>query len=280
MTDISSLLQARYGSSSTTLEGSNTPANPTLTTLLQHKSIRHFLQEQLAPGTLEVIVAAGQSAATSSNLQTWSVVALEDEDRKNKAATLCGDQDFIRKAPLYLVFCADLSRLTHVSQGKHTPGKGLDYTEMFLIASVDATLAAQNSVVAAESLGLGICYVGGARNHPRELSQLLGLPQRVIALFGLAIGKPDPVHFSSAAVKPRLPLSEVLHRETWDDDKETQSKHVVEYDAILADFNASQQRAGLVSWTQRSAQRVATADSLMGRHILREVIEERGFGLR
>ena len=74
---------------------------------------------------------------------------------------------------------------------------------MFLTAAIDTALAAQNAAVAAEGLSLGICYVGSARNHPRELAALLHLPLRVIALFGLAIGW--PAEHDATTVKPRLP---------------------------------------------------------------------------
>ncbi|KAI5920928.1 oxidoreductase [Camillea tinctor] len=282
MTDIPALVNARYGITNGSEDNaphsfSDTKSHPALELLLQHKSVRQFLpQETLPAGTLELLVAAAQSAATSSNLQTWSVVATQDVKRKDEAARLCGDQDFIRAAPLFLVFCADLSRLTKASQQHQTPGVGLEFTEMFLMASVDASLAAQNVVVAAEALGLGACYVGAARNRPREVAELLHLPLRVIALFGLAIGVPDPAQ--PASVKPRLSQAEVLHRETWDDG--AQARNLSAYDETLDDFNARQSRADAPKWTYRSAHRIATVESLHGRDILRDVLQERGFDLR
>ncbi|ETS75847.1 hypothetical protein PFICI_12791 [Pestalotiopsis fici W106-1] len=277
MTAISSLLEARYGSPSENGTGSAS-ANPTLETLLQHRSVRNFLPQSLAPGTLEVLVAAGQSAATSSNLQTWSVVAVQDAERKAQAATLSADQEFIRAAPLFLVFCADLGRLTRVSERHGHAGTGLEYTEMFLMASIDAALAAQNVSVAAESLGLGICYVGAVRNQPRAMADLLGLPGRVIALFGLSVGVPDPAN--PASVKPRLPVAEVLHRETWVADREKQDAQITHYDDAIASFNAGQKREGIPAWSERSAKRVATVESLSGRHVWNDVLKERGFDLK
>ncbi|KAH8883010.1 nitroreductase [Thozetella sp. PMI_491] len=276
MADINSLLQARYGPTAGTTGAASASLNPTLETLLSHKSVRAFAKEPLPEGALEILIAAGQSAATSSNLQTWSVVAIQDVERKDKAATLCANQDFIRHAPLFLVFCADLSRLKKVSDHHQTPGEGLEYTEMFLMASLDAAFAAQNVTVAAESLGLGNCYVGAARNNPQELGALLGLPDRVVALFGLAVGVPDPAR--PASIKPRLPQNEVLHLETWDD--RAQKEHIAAYDEALAAFNTKEQRADAPAWTRRSAVRVATEKSLTGRHIFRQVLAERGFSLR
>ncbi|KAI1400366.1 nitroreductase [Hypoxylon fuscum] len=281
MADLSSLLEARYGITTGTadLDTSTTlPPNAaaTLETLLQHKSVRHFLPTPLPPSTLPLLIAAAQSAATSSNLQTWSVVSLTDPARKAAAAALCGAQDFIRAAPLLLVFCADLSRLTAASAAHGTPGAGLRFAEMYTMAALDAALAGQNAAVAAEALGLGACYVGAARNRPRELAGLLALPPRVVALFGLAVGAPDPAR--PAEVKPRLPPREVLHEETWDDGAQTEN--FAAYDETLAGFNARQGRGDAPTWTYRSAHRIATVESLHGRDILRQVLEERGFDMR
>jgi nitroreductase len=278
MSDVLKLVQDRYGAAaqSTPLPlESDRLINDTTRTILQHKSVRRFLPEKLDAGTLELLVAAAQSAASSSNLQAWSVVAIEDADRKDKAAFLCGDQDFIRKAPLFLVFCADLDRLTSVSDQHQKPGEALQYLELVLLASGDAMLAAQNATIAAESLGLGACYVGGARNNPRELADLLGLPPRVVGLVGLAVGKPDPT--APGSVKPRLPQSEVLHRETWDN--EGQEKNFKEYDQTIRDFNVGQGREG-ETWTGRASERVATVSSMHGRHVWTEVLKERKLDIK
>ncbi|KAI1253922.1 hypothetical protein MGN70_004317 [Eutypa lata] len=289
MADLPSLLAARYGTAPSSAgvppppSPLAIPSNPALELLLQHKSTRKFLPPQdqeppLPPGTLELLIAAAQSAASSSNLQTWSVVAVEDPGRKAAAARLSGDQEFIREAGVLLVFCADLSRLSRVSGRHGTAGAGLEFTEMYTMATVDAGLAGQNATVAAEALGLGACYVGAARNRPRELADLLGLPRRVVALFGLAVGRPDPVAARLAAVKPRLPQQEVLHRETWSD--EEQAENLVAYDETLDRFNAGQGRTDAPTWTYRSAHRIATVESLHGRDVWRQVLHERGFDLK
>lgn len=141
--DTETLLQARYGgptslSPQTTPTPTTLPSNPTITTILAHGSVRDFLPDSapLQDGCIELLVAAGQSAATSSNLQTWSVVAVTDVAIKNTAAELAGNQEFIRVAPLLLIFCADLQRLTAVSAIRGTAGTGLEYTDTFLMVGV------------------------------------------------------------------------------------------------------------------------------------------------
>lgn len=298
--DLSSLVHARYGAEQAwpSQLPARLPVNSVLETILTHRSIRTFLPSAPLPeGTLSVLVAAAQSAPTSSNLQTWSIVALAAATAtKDRAATLSGNQQFIRDAPLFLVFCADLQRLTAVSAQRGTRGDGLAYTEMFLMASVDAALAAQNAVVAAEGLGLGTCYVGGVRNAPREMAALLGLPDRVIAVFGLAVGVPDPEKAVASAVKPRLAMDEVLHCERWGgghEEKEEQQQQEEgeqkegyqemrfrQYDDVLASFNAGQKREDAPTWTERSAKRVEGVANLTGRHVWSEVLRERGFGMK
>src|ERR1700748_1692596 len=89
--------------------------NGVLETILNHRSVRAFLPRALPEGTLELLVAAAQSASTSSNLQFWSVVAVQDLERKSRRAELAGQQQFIRDAPLLLVWLADLSRIGRIA---------------------------------------------------------------------------------------------------------------------------------------------------------------------
>jgi nitroreductase len=274
--DLAGLLRARYGPDAPALPPGAFDDNPVLQTLLAHRSVRCYRPDPLPPGTLEILGAAAQSAASSSNLQVWSAVALEDSANKAEAAHLCGDQDFIRQAPLFLVFCADLARLTAASEREGLPGLGLAYFEMFLTAVVDAALAAQNTAAAAEGMGLGICYVGAARNRPRELAALLHLPPRVIALFGLAVG--FPAEGDTSAVKPRLPQPGLLHRETYDAARRDEA--VAAYDETMRGFYEAQQMNVGGTWANHSAKRVAGPEALSGREIWREVLRERGFELK
>ena len=94
--------------------------NDVLETILDHRSVRAFLPRALPEGTLELLIAASQSASSSSNLQFWSVVAVQESERKSRLAELAGQQQFIRDAPLLLVWLADLSRLGRIAA--ETPG--------------------------------------------------------------------------------------------------------------------------------------------------------------
>lgn len=248
--------------------------NPTLDTILSHRSVRAYLPDALPPGTVELLVAAAQSAASSSNLQPWSVVAVEDPARKARLAALAANQKQIHQAPLFLLWIVDHHRLTRIGEAIGTPADGLHFLESFLLGAVDTSLAAQSAVIALESIGLGSCYIGGIRNRPTEVAAELGLPPQAFALFGLAVGYPDPA--APAAVKPRLPQEAVLFRERYGSDASATA--IAAYDARLRTFQR-EQRMPERDWSEQASQRVRGAVSLAGRDALRRVLNRLGFRL-
>ncbi|RRH78273.1 NADPH-dependent oxidoreductase [Falsigemmobacter faecalis] len=263
-------IATRYGEA---LAGTAAPT-PVIESLLAHRSVRNFLPQPLSAGTVELLVAAASSAPTSSNLQVWSVVAVQDAATRAKLAELAGGQKHIAEAPLCFLWIADLSRTETILQAEGTGTEALDHTEAFLLASVDAMLAAQNALVAAESLGLGTVYIGGLRNHPAELAELIGLPKRAYVVAGLVVGHPDPS--VATAVKPRLPQDAVLHHERYNAD---QADAVARHDAATLTFRAEQ---GLSPqpWTALLKGRLGSLKGLSGRHVLRSTLEGLGFGFR
>ncbi|WP_036479433.1 NADPH-dependent oxidoreductase [Myxosarcina sp. GI1] len=266
------LIRERYGSNVFNPEHL---WNETLATLLSHRSVRAYLPDELPPQTLETLIAAAQSAATSSNLQTWSVVAVQDPSRKNTLAQLAGNQAHIRQCPLFLVWLADLARLDYLAAQQGMTSDGLNYLEMFVTAVIDAALAAQNATIAAESLELGTVYIGGIRNQPKQVAETLQLPPHLFAVFGMCVGYPDLANL--AAVKPRLPQAAVLHYETYD--LTQQEAAIARYNEVMQQFYASQQMNVSGDWVEHSLKRVATVQSLGGRDRLREVLRQLGFSL-
>ncbi|MCC6007799.1 MAG: nitroreductase family protein [Rhodobacteraceae bacterium] len=268
---IADLLRQRYGQD---VALPHVPALPEH--LLSHRSVRKYLDHALPEGTIEAMVAAAQSASTSSGFQAWSVVAVEDAARRAELARLAGGQQHVRVAPLQMVWIADLSRMHGAARRRDLDVEGVDYLELFVVACVDAALAAQNAALAAEALGLGIVYIGGMRNHPEEVAALLDLPERSFAVFGMCVGHPDPEH--PAAIKPRLAQDAVLHRERYA--LEPQWAHVDAYDAQSAAFYGGQKMANAEPWSVKCAERVATAQSLRGRDRLRSALAALGFPLK
>lgn len=264
------LVQQRYADPATEVPEQ---WNPVLEVLHAHKSVRRYLPDPVSPATIRLLVSAAQSAATSSNLQVWSVIEVRDPARKARLAEIAGGQEHIVQAPVLLVWTADFARLRQLAADHEAPLEGADYLESSYVGFVDAALAAQNAVVAAESLGLGTVYIGALRNDPERVAAELGLPDHVFAVFGLVVGHPDPAE--GTRVKPRLPQPAVLHQETYD--LTGQRGPVAAYEQRIGELYSEQ---GLpFSWTDRVLARLASVTSLNGRHRLRESLNTRGFRL-
>jgi nitroreductase len=246
--------------------------NETIALLQSHRSIRQFIDEPLADDVVAEIVRSAQAAATSSNVQAVTVIRVRNPDTRARIAAVAGDQDHVRTAGALLIWCADLRRsglACRIGGGEVTTG----LTEQFIIATVDVALAAQNAVIAAESLGLGICYIGAVRNDPRTVSDLLRLPDQVYPVFGLCLGVPaqDP------EVKPRLPLGAVLVDETYPADGEAAAAHIAAYDEQIRAYYGT--RSG---GTKDSTWSTEMARLLEGerRPHMRDFLAEQGFELR
>jgi nitroreductase len=265
-------LRARYGND---LPEIGEAWNGVLSNLLAHRSVRAYRPDPVPVRTVETLVAAAQSAPSSSNLQTWSVVVVEDQARKARLAEYAGGQKHIVEAPLFLVWLADISRAQRLAERSAYPDEGLQFLETFLVAVIDAALAAQNAVVAAESLGLGSVYIGAIRNKPRAVAEELGLPPNVAAAFGLCIGYPDATR--PAQVKPRLRQDVVIHHERYSDAGDETG--IAAYDATLRGFQESE---GLpaIGWVEAVLKRLGSVRSLNGRDRLIEELRALGFSLK
>lgn len=249
--------------------------NDTIARLLDHRTVRNLRPDPLPDGLIPTLVAAAQSAATSSNLQLWSVVAVQDEEKRRELAALAGGQKHIEHAPLILLWVADLARAKRIADDAGEPAQGYDYLESFTVAAIDAGLAAQNAVVAAESLGLGTVYIGALRNQPEAVARLIGLPERAVVVFGLVVGWPDVTR--PVAVKPRLPQSVVLHHETYDLGK--QAAAIAAYDKTARAFQ-EEQGQDPVGWRALVLARGRSAAALNGRDRLKAALRGLGFALK
>jgi nitroreductase len=267
------LLLARYGVEGMPAAGK---FNDVLRHLLSHRTVRAYLPKALPESTLETLVAAAQSAPSSSNLQLWSVIAVEDAGCKARLSQVAGGQPHIEQAPLFLVWLADLSRADRAAAARGRTMEGCDYLESFVVAAVDAALAAQNAAVAAESMGLATCYVGALRNDPERVAAELGLPPHAMAVFGMCIGYENPAR--PAAIKPRLPQALVLFRERYVPHP-AEKELAANYDETLAAFSRSQ-GMGDVNWSSRVFARMGSIKGLNGRERMRAMMHALGFELR
>lgn len=244
--------------------------NPVHTLLNSHRSIRKFTEQAISEELLRSIVGAAQSAASSSFLQGATVIRVRKPENRKKMAVYAGNQAYVESAAEFLVFCADLKRPGNCCERYEKPFAG-DYTEHFIIATVDVALMAQNMVVAAEAAGLGICYIGGIRNNPRAVADLLQLPKNVYPVFGLCLGYPD----QDPECKPRLPLEVVLKDEVYSE--EGDEARIAEYDEQVREYYRQRTGGGHgICWSEQ----VATLLSEKARPHMRDFLAEQGFMLR
>jgi nitroreductase len=275
MQTMKELLIERYSEAAAKLLPEMPPLNDTLATLLAHRSVRSYLPEPLPAGTIELLVAAGQSAATSSNLQMWSVVAVENKELITQIGREVFQQSHVEKAPLLMVYCADLKMLSELAQANGVTAEGIDYFDTFLMAALDAMLAAQNAVVAAESLGLGCVYGGGIRNNAPFVINALELPDHVFPIVSLSVGVPNPERLPN--IKPRLPQNCVLHREKYSSAEHLNGAKA--YDALMEAYMANYRKPG-VSWIEQSLARLKNAETLNGRDRLTDQIHNQHIQLK
>ncbi|MGW5152440.1 nitroreductase family protein [Rhodococcus koreensis] len=248
--------------------------------LLAHRSVRNFLSEPLPEGALETLVAAAQSASASSNLHQWSVVAVSDPEIKAQLAELSysgsvgSKATYINEAPVVLLWVADTSRNHEISTNGGGSTEVYDYLDAFLMASIDTALAAQNAATAAESIGLGVCFLGVMRNQSAKVAELIGLPKYAYVTFGMCIGIPDPVRPSGVRPRPRQDV--VLHHNSYNSERPT--GWLEDYEKAFLQFR---ELLGMKQKTWAGSVRFATTMPYMdGRENLRDAVEERGYLLR
>ncbi|MCC5882105.1 MAG: oxygen-insensitive NADPH nitroreductase [Halomonas sp.] len=242
--------------------------NSTIELLKSHRSIRKFTDRKIPHELLVELIRAGQAAATSSHIQAYTVIHVTNPANREMIAELAGGQSYVATASDFLVFCADMKRPTEASQrtGANVV-RGM--TEQLLVASVDTALMAQNVAIAAESEGLGICYIGGIRNNPQEISDLLKLPEHVYPVFGMCLGY--PAH--EPDVKPRLPVEAILKEDVYTDDSEL----VAAFDDAMQTYYG--QRKGGNKDTNWSKNLGPLFDSKLRAH-MREFLTKRGFEMK
>lgn len=211
--------------------------------LTAHRSVRHFKPDPVPDEHLEAAVRAGQQAATSSNIQAYAAIRITDPAVRSRLVSLTGGQEKVAACPLFLAICGDVRR--HRLLAARAGVSHASNLEGFMLAVIDATLFAQNMVVAFESMGYGTCYIGGLRNDLEALHQVLRTPEGVWPLFGLCVGTPD----RETSVRPRLPSGAVVFDDAYPDD-DAMLAAVDEYDRNIAEWYRSN-RMKTPDWSSR-----------------------------
>ncbi len=185
-------------------------------------------------------------AATSSNVQAYALLQITDPSVRSKLISLTGNQEKVAKSGAFFVVLGDSRRHRLIAEQQQRPYDAR--LEAFLLATIDASLFAQNLVLAFESMGYGTCYIGGLRNQLPAVDELLSLPHGVFPLYGLCVGRPA----EQPGIKPRLPFDAVCFRDKYPDDQQVEQR-VAEYDEAMRAYYGA--RTGSArGWSEGMAQ--------------------------
>ncbi|MEM7798235.1 MAG: NADPH-dependent oxidoreductase [Chloroflexota bacterium] len=248
------------------MQPSQAISTPVTTVQKDHVTIRSFLDKPIEESVVQDIINAARRSPTSSNMQTYSIMVVRDPEKKKKLAVLAGNQKHIETCPVFFAFCADLWRLTKaIEMHGNQFAKSLETT---MVSVVDASLVGMSAQTAAESHGLGGVMIGGMRNHPQEVGEILGLPKGVFVVYGLCIGWPDQVPDQ----KPRLPEALVVHHERYN--QADPSSLIEQHDKELAaHYEAQGRNQDAAAWSGPLANRLQNPR----RPELRATLEGMGF---
>ena len=204
--------------------------NNTIEIIKNHRSIRQYLDKDVSDEIIDEIVNAAQSMPNSINGQQTTVIVVKDKKKRKKLAELVGNQEYVAKAPVFLIFVMDFYRTflagekTGFKQVIHEDIEGIE------AGSVDVGIALGASIIAAESLGLGIVPIGGIRKNAEDVIELLGLPKYTFPMVGLVVGYPvDESH-----KKPRIPFDSFRHKEIYD--AKAVETSIDPYDDTMSDY--------------------------------------------
>lgn len=240
-----------------------------------HRSLRKFSDKPVEKEQLDLLVECAQHAATSEFIQAYTVINVTDQKVKQQFFDQVTAQKPILEAPVFLMFCGDANRLNRACRmnKKSMPEKFLGYTESFLMISMDVAIVAQALMSTAELCGIGGTYIGGIRNNPAKVVELLKLPCGVFPLFGMVLGYPSGE--TDEPVKPRLPLSVILKENVYDTSDDEEALRI--YDQTIKSYYIERTN-GVRSetWTEQMTDFVAESQ----RPFLKEFLKEQGFLLK
>lgn len=225
--------------------------NETLDLLLNHSSVRKFKNDPVSKEVIDLIISASQMAPTSSNFQEYTIIEARADDKRKAIFEASGGQKWTLSAPVVLLFCGDLHRGKKYFSGNEDKSV-FSNTESFIVATVDAALAAQKAFIAAQSLGLGGVFVGGIRNDMDKIADAFALPDFVYPIFAICLGYPD----ENNGLKPRLPKKVIYKIDTYN--SENDEELINDYDETSYDYYYERTNGeNPETWTERSGKMIA-----------------------
>jgi nitroreductase len=180
--------------------------------IAHHRSIRKYRSEPIPDDILRQILDVGICASNTGNMQVYSIIVTKDEGLRKQLWEAHFRQNMVLQAPVHITFCADVNRFSKWCRARKAD-PAYENLLWFCNAAIDAALASQNISLAAESFGLGICYLGTVIYNTVRIIDILQLPKGVIPVTALVMGYPD----EQPSLTGRLPLEAVVHNEIYHD---------------------------------------------------------------
>ncbi|MEM9358981.1 MAG: nitroreductase family protein [Pseudomonadota bacterium] len=181
--------------------------------MAKRKSDRRYIDKPVSLELLRLLAAVALTAPTKSDMQQRDIIIVKDPEQREKLQACIPGQAWIPNAPELLVFCGNNRRQRQIHEWRGRPFVN-DHLDAFFNASVDAGIAMQAFITAAESVGLSCCPISAIRNDSGKVSEILGLPDHVFAVAGLGCGWPD----GNKPISLRLPLSATVHVNSFSED--------------------------------------------------------------
>ena len=224
--------------------------NPIIKQLSERKSIRQFTGEFVKDEDLELIIKTAQRCPTSINGQQISIIYTRDKEKIKQIAQLCGGQEQIATADIFITICVDFNRTIFAVEQtgeKHQIDKS---AEGVLVGAVDAGIMLNAIQITAESLGYGTTAIGAVRNEPAKMIELLNLPLKTFPIVGTTIGVPT-IEAKNAPLKPRIPLKSFAFEDNYDDKKVKDG--VLVYEKQMKKFREDNNMNYLQSYCEQTA---------------------------
>lgn len=208
--------------------------NQVIEQLKERKSVRVFTDKPITPEEVSAILEAAVNAPTAGNQQLYTIINVTDPQLKAQLAESCDHQPFIATAPLVLVFCADCRKWYQAFEAYHCDPRKPGVGDLMLAVS-DTNIAAQNAVVAAQSLGIGSCYIGDIMENAETQRQLLSLPPYVFPAAMLVFGYPTEGQLERPK-PPRSDMRHIVHENGYRDMDAGELKQMLSVKAGARDF--------------------------------------------
>ncbi len=190
---------------------------PVIQQIHNHRSIRKYKSDPIPEDLLHEILEAGIRTSSSGNMQTYSIIATRDSKLRAELLEPHLGQEMVVNAPVFLTFCADFNRMRRWVK-LNQAADNFDNFFSFMIAAIDAILVSQTVALAAESRGLGLCFLGSTLANADLIGRVLKLPANVVPVTGFSLGYPD----EQPDLRDRLPSSGLVHWETYQEYSENE----------------------------------------------------------